>query len=96
MNNIIIITWTHQFGAVEAPAEFIAEGLRQNGDFVTIVNISTQQGQSSLIQSITSKIDLVLGMNPHVFLHTINGKLLHQFIQSRFAILLFSYFIYLI
>ena len=87
MKNIYILAWSHQFNAVQAPAELIAEGLKQIGHKVTIVNISTDDGKSSIIRMLSEKVDLVIGMNPHSFLYTINGELIHKVINSRFAIM---------
>lgn len=87
MKNIYIFSWNHQFNAVHAPAELIAEGLRQIGNRVTIVNTSTEHGKSIIIRMLSEKVDLIIGMNPHSFLYTINGQLIHKVIKSRFAIM---------
>lgn len=87
MKNIFIITWDHPFNAVDGPAQLISEGLRLNGCRVTIANMSTDEGRGVILRMLTEKVDLVIGMGPHSLFLYINGKLLHQAVDTKFAIL---------
>jgi hypothetical protein len=92
---ILILGWSHPFNAVMEPSERIAEGLRQNGCVVDVVNTRTQQGLSQLAHLVDEgQVDLVVAINPEALHIQLRDRWLHEVLRTTYAVLFFDHPLY--